>query len=161
MITDVVVNLTSPPTVDLNITGNQLGLHLDQANSLSISLTNVEDVGQTIAVNTDDVHVVLNDPGGSVIFDAELGPVFEQRLGPVLKGDRGPRGFPGLNSVPEYTQDPAEPGEGMAWVLRTLENPAGTLQAIIGGFLAVTATDDNKFEFSINTSEGPKRVLIQ
>lgn len=59
-----------------------------------------------------------------------------------------------VSSVPEYSSDPISPTAGQAWVLRTLENPVGTLQAFVGGFMVQTATDDNKFEFSFRTSTG-------
>lgn len=54
----------------------------------------------------------------------------------------------------ELATDPVAPTPGQTWVLRTLENPAGTLQAFIGGFPAVTETDDNKYELSFRAAEG-------
>lgn len=61
----------------------------------------------------------------------------------------------------ELAADPAQPQAGDAWILRTLENPAGTLQAIPGGFLMITATDQNRFDLSIKTSDGVKRVQMK
>ncbi len=54
----------------------------------------------------------------------------------------------------ELGTDPDSPAPGSAWVLRTLENPAGTLQALVGGLPVVTTEDDNKYEFSYRTQQG-------
>lgn len=63
-------------------------------------------------------------------------------------------------TIPEVAADPATPGPGEAWVLRTLLNPAGTLQGFAGGFPLVLAADQNRFDLSIATTEGTKRVQI-
>lgn len=63
-------------------------------------------------------------------------------------------------TIPEVAADPATPGPGEAWVLRTLLNPAGTLQGFAGGFPLVTAIVTNRFDLSIATTEGTKRVQI-
>ncbi len=63
-------------------------------------------------------------------------------------------------SIPEVDTDPETPAAGEAWVLRTLVNPAGTLQGFAGGFPLVIAEDQNRFDLSISTTDGTRRVQI-
>lgn len=56
--------------------------------------------------------------------------------------------------IAELAVDPTPVNPGDTWVLRTNENPANTLQAFIGGFIAATAFDDNKYELSYRTMAG-------
>lgn len=62
--------------------------------------------------------------------------------------------------LPELASDPPTAPQGSAYILRTVENPAGTLQAFVGGMPVVTAADDNKYELSITTSDGIRRLLL-
>lgn len=67
---------------------------------------------------------------------------------------------PAAAGFTEVAVDPAAPVVGDAWVLRSVTNPAGTLQGFAGGFPLVLAADQNRFDLSIATSEGTKRVQI-
>lgn len=73
---------------------------------------------------------------------------------------RTPSATPAAAGFTEVATDPAAPVVGDAWVLRSLVNPAGTLQGFAGGFPLVLAADQNRFDLSIATSEGTKRVQI-
>lgn len=66
----------------------------------------------------------------------------------------GGGGGGGELALPELAADPDPPQAGDVWVRRTLENPAGTLQAFVGGVPIVTEQDDNKYEFSFRTEAG-------
>ncbi|MBA4285473.1 MAG: hypothetical protein C0434_08080 [Xanthomonadaceae bacterium] len=66
----------------------------------------------------------------------------------------------GTANIPEVTADPTAPTAGDAWVLRSVVHPAGTLQGFAGGFPLALAADQNRFDLSISTSEGTKRVQI-
>lgn len=62
---------------------------------------------------------------------------------------------------PEVGIDPSLPIDGAAWILRTLNNDAGTLQAFIGGFPATTEVADYKYQLSFKSvNEGIKRVEL-
>lgn len=64
-------------------------------------------------------------------------------------------------SFPEVGSDPALPIDGAAWILRTLNNDAGTLQGIIGGFPVTTEVADYKYQLSFKSvNEGIKRVEL-
>lgn len=60
----------------------------------------------------------------------------------------------GGGAITELNVDPDPPSVGQAWVLKTLENPQGTLSGFVGGFPVVTQQDDNKYEFSFRTAAG-------
>ena len=67
----------------------------------------------------------------------------------------------GGGSLQELGDDPIDPANGDTWVLRSLNNAAGTLQAVVGGFPLVTEVDDFKYQFSFKTiNEGIKRVEL-
>ena len=57
-------------------------------------------------------------------------------------------------TLPEYGSDPSPLNSGDVWVLRTVENAAGTLQAFVGGFPIETAQDEDTFKLSYFTSLG-------
>lgn len=67
----------------------------------------------------------------------------------------------GAVSIPELAIDPVAPANGAAWVLRTLNNEANTLQALIGGFPLTTQSPDYKYQLSFKSiDEGIKRVEL-
>lgn len=67
----------------------------------------------------------------------------------------------GAVSVPELATDPTTPTPGDTWVLRTVNNPANTLQGLIGGVPLTTAAADYKYQLSYATAdEGTKRVEL-
>lgn len=69
-------------------------------------------------------------------------------------------GSGGTSTLTITPTDPIAPALGQTWLLETVDNQAGTLQALIGGFPLVTENTDYSYRFSVNTQEGIKRVLM-
>lgn len=64
------------------------------------------------------------------------------------------REVPVQSGLTEFGTDPTPLSPGDTWVLRTLENAAGTLQAFVGGIPMVTETDDFLYQLSYRTEAG-------
>lgn len=63
-------------------------------------------------------------------------------------------------TLPEIDTDPVSPPIGTVWVLRTVINPVGTFAGFIGGYPLETQVDQDKFEFSVQTTLGVRRTEL-
>lgn len=64
-------------------------------------------------------------------------------------------------TLPEYTTDPASPTAGQSWLLRQVINPAGTVEGFVAGLPVLTLTDQSRFDLSIQTTEGVRRLELK
>jgi len=125
------------------------------------------DPGKTIILPGIGLDRVEQPNAETVRFVLTSGKHFDIKL-PKGKPARPDTVFLGSSSAPgsasrlkEVPTDPADPADGDTWVLRSLNNAAGTLQAFVGGFPLVTEVDDFKYQFSLKTiNEGIKRVEL-
>lgn len=63
--------------------------------------------------------------------------------------------------IDEVTTDLLNPVQGQIWVLKTVENASGSLQAMLGGFPLTLQNEQSRFELTVNTSDGLRRILIK
>lgn len=64
-------------------------------------------------------------------------------------------------ALPEYTTDPASPTVGQSWLLREVVNPAGTVEGFVAGLPVLTLTDQSRFDLSVKTTEGIRRLELK